>query len=301
MRFFAFLVSGFQTLRLLSRYRYVSIRRMSLASSEQPLWPGNAPGALGNEPADIPTLTAYLPAPGTATGASIVIFPGGGYGHLAVHEGAGYAEWFSQHGITAFVVKYRLGSNAYHHPAMLHDAARAVRTVRANATQWGLDHARVGVIGSSAGGHLAATLLTHFDAGQPNAADPVERMSSRPDLGILCYPVISMGPVTHEGSRRNLLGDEPAPELLELLSNEKQVTCETPPCFLFHTWEDGAVKVENALLFAQALRERGVPFDLHIYENGRHGVGLWEDAYSPGKKHPWTRDCLYWLKERKFL
>jgi acetyl esterase/lipase len=235
------------------------------------------------------------------TGSSVLILPGGGYGHLAEHEGVGYAEWLNQHGITAFVVKYRLGSNGYRHPAMLHDAARAVRVVRANACEWGIDPARIGIMGSSAGGHLAATLLTHFDGGQPDAADPAERVSCRPDLGILCYPVITMGPATHEGSRRNLLGDEPTAELLEYLSNEKQVTRETPPCFIWHTWEDTAVKVDNAFLFAQSLQEQGVPFDLHIYQKGHHGVGLWQDAYAPGERHPWTRDCLYWLKEQSFL
>jgi len=198
-------------------------------------------------------------------------------------------------------VKYRLGSHGYRHPAMLMDAARALRTVRAQACQWGVDPARIGVMGSSAGGHLASTLLTHFDDGQPAAADPIERASSRPDLGILCYPVISMGELGYPPSRQQLLGDHPEAGLVELLSSERQVTPTTPPCFLFHTLEDELVKVENALLFAQALRESGVKFDLHIYERGGHGMGLGAHAHQEGELHPWTVDCLYWLRGRGFV
>ena len=264
-----------------------------------PLWPNGAPGALGTAPQDIPTLTPYLPAPENATGAAFVICPGGGYGGLADHEGRGYAEWLAKQGIAGFVLNYRLGSKGYRHPAMLNDAARAVRLTRSRAAEWKIDPKRVGIMGSSAGGHLASTLLTHFDAGHPQDADPVEHESSRPDLGILCYAVITMGPDTHAGSRTNLLGQNPAPELIDLLSNEKQVTKETPPCFIFHTWEDQAVKVENALAFAQALRKDGVRFDLHIYEKGAHGMGLGKDGQ--GGLHPWTNDCLYWLKTEGFL
>src|SRR5438105_7444638 len=161
-----------------------------------PLWPNGAPGALGTEEKDIPAITPYLAAPDAAMGAALVVCPGGGYGGLAPHEGNDYALWLNQHGITAFVLKYRLGSNGYRHPAMLHDAARAVRLVRARAGQWRIDPHRVGIMGSSAGGHLASTLLTHFDAGKPDADDPVERQSSRPDLGILCYPVVTLGEPT---------------------------------------------------------------------------------------------------------
>src|SRR5437773_12464381 len=142
---------------------------------------------------------------------------------------------------------------------MLQDAARAVRTVRARAKEWQLDDKRVGLMGSSAGGHLASTLLTHFDAGKPDAPDPVERVSSRPDLGLLCYPVITMGEFTHQGSKNNLLGKDPSPDLVELLSNELQVTPQTPPCFVWHTYEDSAVPVENALMFAAAIRKNKVP------------------------------------------
>ncbi len=265
-----------------------------------PLWPAGAPGALGDKEDDRPTLTPFLPAADKATGAAIVVFPGGGYGGLAPHEGAGYAEWLAENGIAAFVLKYRLGSKGYRHPAMLDDAARAVRLVRSKAAEWKIDTKRVGIIGSSAGGHLASTLLTHFSAGKPDDPDPAERESSRPDLGILCYPVITMGAHTHQGSKANLLGKDPTPELVELLSNEKQVTKETPPCFIWHTGEDKAVKVENSLDFAAALQRAGVPYDLHIYQKGGHGIGL-GGGRAGGPHPPWAADCLYWLKEQGFV
>ena len=264
------------------------------------LWPNGAPGALGDKDDDKPTLTPYLPEEGKSTGAAIVVFPGGGYGGLAGHEGAGYAEWLAENGVTALVVKYRLGSKGYRHPAMLQDAARAVRLTRAKAAEWKIDPKRVGVIGSSAGGHLASTLLTHFEAGDAAATDLVERESSRPDLGILCYPVITLGEHTHRGSRQNLLGNDPEPELVELLSNEKQVRADTPPCFVWHTWEDAAVKVENSLEFAAALRRAGVPFDLHVYQKGGHGLGLGRGR-NGGSYHPWVADCLFWLKAHRFV
>lgn len=258
------------------------------------LWPEGAPGALGTDEKDRPTLTPYLAEAGRMTGAAVVVCPGGGYGGLAPHEGKDYAIWLNELGIHAFVLKYRLGSHGYRHPRMLEDAARAVRLVRHRAGEWKVDVQRVGIMGSSAGGHLASTLLTHFDAGTPDAADAVDRHSSRPDLGILCYPVITLGEFTHAGSRRNLLGENPAPDLVELLSNEKQVTPRTPPTFVWHTAEDQAVPVENALLFAQALRRNKVPFDLHVYEKGRHGIGL-------ANGHAWTKDLTFWLGERGFL
>lgn len=258
------------------------------------LWPQAAPGALGNEDKDIPTITPYLPEEGKGTGAAIVILPGGGYGGLAPYEGEGYAVWLKEHGIAGLVVKYRLGSHGYRHPIMLQDAGRAVRFARSKAAEWKLDPKRIGIMGSSAGGHLASTVVTHFDDGKPDAADPVDRFSSRPDLGILCYPVITMGDDTHKGSRANLLGDKPSQELIDYLSNEKQVKTNTPPCFVWHTWEDSAVKVENSLEFAAALRRQGVPFDLHIYQKGAHGMGL-------GQNHPWPQDLLFWLKVQGFV
>jgi acetyl esterase/lipase len=265
-----------------------------------PLWPDGAPGALGREDKDIPTLTPFLADPAQATGAAIVICPGGGYAHLAPHEGADYARFLNESGIAGFVLKYRLGSDGYHHPAMLQDAARALRTVRARAGEWKLDPQRIGIMGSSAGGHLASTLLTHFDSGKPGAADPIERQSSRPDLGILCYAVISLGEFGHAGSRNNLLGSNPSPELVRELSNELHVTKDTPPCFIWHTYEDNGVRVENSLQFAEALRRAGVPFDLHIYQKGPHGLGLGTRDWNPEKRHPWTRDCIYWLQVQGF-
>jgi acetyl esterase/lipase len=272
----------------------VACAATAVAQTPIPLWPEGAPGALGKEDKDIPTITPQLADPAIATGAAIVIFPGGGYGGLAPHEGAGYADWLVTNGLHCFIVKYRLGSHGYRHPAMLQDAARAVRLMRARAAEWKVDPKRIGVIGSSAGGHLVSTLATHFDSGKPEAADPVERQSSRPDLAILCYPVITMGENTHAGSKKNLLGDKPDPELVKNLSNETQVTKDTPPCFVWHTWEDKGVKVENSLDFAAALQRAGVPFDLHVYQKGRHGIGT-------ANNHPWTRDCIYWLREQGFV
>ncbi len=264
------------------------------------LWPDGAPGALDSADNDKPSLTPYLPDADKATGAAIVVCPGGGYGGLAAHEGPDYALYLRKHGVAAFVLKYRLGSHGYRHPRMLEDAQRAIRLVRSRAAEWKIDARRVGIMGSSAGGHLASTAVTHFDAGKADATDPIERESSRPDLGILCYPVISMGPLTHGGSKKNLLGDNPDAALVELLSNEKQVTKETPPCFLWHTQEDQAVKVENSLEFAAALQRSGVAYDLHVYQKGRHGIGLADKAPFTNA-HPWAKDLVFWLKAQKFV
>ena len=266
-----------------------------------PLWPGAAPGALGTADKDIPTLTPYLPEPDKATGAAIVICPGGGYGGLAPHEGADYARFLNEYGVAGFVLKYRLGPAGYRHPVMLQDAARALRTVRARAAEWKVEPSRIGIMGSSAGGHLASTLVTHYDAGKPDSADPIERQSSRPTLGILCYAVISMGEFGHKGSRRNLLGDNPSPELIRELSNELHVTKDTPPCFIWHTYEDKGVPVENSLQFAEALQKAKVPFDLHIYQKGGHGLGLGTREWNPEKRHPWTQDLVYWLRVQGFV
>jgi acetyl esterase/lipase len=265
-----------------------------------PLWPNGAPGALGTNDFDIPTLTPYLPDGTNSTGAAMVICPGGGYGMLAPHEGKDYALWLNQHGVTCFVLKYRLGSHGYQHPAMLNDAARAVRWVRAHAGEYKIDTKRVGLMGSSAGGHLASTLLTHFDEGAPDSPDLIERQSSRPDLGILCYAVISLGEFTHQGSKKNLLGTNPPPELVKSLSNELQVTTNTPPCFLWTTFEDKVVPMENTMLFAAALRKNQVPFDLHVYQKGGHGMGL-KDKAPFAHPHPWANDCLFWLKQQGYV
>ena len=262
-----------------------------------PLWPIRAPGALGDQPQDRPTLTHFPPTT-KATGASIIVFPGGAYQMLAPHEGETYAEWLAAQGIHAWVLQYRLGTHGYRHPVMLQDAARAVRTVRHLARQQGLDPARIGVMGSSAGGHLVATIITRFEVGQPSATDPIERESSRPDLGILCYPVITMKtPHAHLGSRDALLGTAPTPELIEALSADLQVRPDTPPAFIWHTVADNAVPVENALIFAQALRRAGVPFAMSLYETGVHGLGL-GTAEQPAP--PWATDCLFWLRGRGF-
>ncbi|MBM3848235.1 MAG: alpha/beta hydrolase [Verrucomicrobia bacterium] len=249
----------------------------------------------------MPTLTPFLPQPqGSGLRSAVVVCPGGGYGGLASHEGRDYALWLNQQGIVAFVLRYRLGSQGYKHPTMLHDALRAIRWVRSTAASHSVDPSRIGIMGSSAGGHLASSALTHFDAGKPNAPDAIDRVSSRPDFGILCYAVITMGIHTHQGSKNNLLGKEPSDELVRLMSNELQVTSNTPPCFIWHTWEDKVVKVENAMEFAAALQRNGVPFDLHIYQNGRHGIGL-NDKPPFKNAHAWTGDLRFWLSERKLL
>lgn len=269
-------------------------------ASTQPLrlWEGEAPGARGTEPADIPTLTVYAPVPEKSTGAVVVVCPGGGYGGLADHEGKPIAEWLNTIGVTGIVLKYRLGPK-YHHPVEMGDVARAIRTVRSHAADWGLDPHRIGVLGFSAGGHLASTAATHFDAGSASAPDPIDRLSSRPDVAILIYPVITFtDPFTHSGSRRNLLGDTPSPDLITLLSNEKQVTAQTPPCFLVHGTDDNAVPAENSLLFALACRKAGVPVELHLYEHGPHGFGL---GGSDPVLSAWPGSCAKWLEHRGFL
>lgn len=265
------------------------------------LWPGAAPGALGTEPKDIPTLTPFPCTGDNASGAAIVVCPGGGYGGLTAHEGVEYALWLNELGIHAFVLKYRLGSKGYRHPVMLQDVSRAIRTVRARAEEWHVDPKRVGIIGSSAGGHLASTVMTHYDAGDAASTDTVERQSSRPDLGILCYAVISFGDKGHKGSQHNLLGDNAPDELVKSLSNELQVTKDTPPAFLFHTTDDSVVRVENSLLFAEALSAHNVPYALHVYPHGPHGLGLGGHHHvDPANRHPWTTECALWLKQLGF-
>lgn len=264
------------------------------------LWEDDAPGALGQKPQDIPSLTPYFLKKQEIPSAAILIFPGGGYKNLAEHEGKGYAQYLQKLGIAAFVLKYRLGSDGYRHPCMLQDAARAMRIIRANAAEWNIDASRIGVMGSSAGGHLAAMLLTHYDEGNPGSADLIEHEKSRPDLGILCYPVISMDKFGHPGSRQSLLGENPTATQIADTSAEAHITAQTPPCFVWHTWEDTSVPVENSMEFAAALRRNGVPFDLHIYQKGAHGLGL-GDKINFCDLHIWTQDLEFWLHEQRFI
>ena len=260
-----------------------------------PLWSGGAPGAQGSEEKDIPTLTPWIAK--NPNGKAIIVCPGGGYGALAVdHEGKQIAQWLNSQGISAFVLRYRLGPK-YRHPAMIHDAQRALRTVRFRAAGYQVNPAKIGIMGFSAGGHLSATAATHFDAGNAAGADPIDRVGSRPDFAVLAYPVITLTdePYVHKGSRRNLLGDNPDAKLVDNLSNERAVTRDTPPCFLFHTDADSAVPPENSVLFYLALRKHGVPAELHIYEKGPHGVGL---AWSDIALSSWPARLADWLRNR---
>ncbi len=257
------------------------------------LWPGAAPLQDGDDVIrDIPTMTVFLPPEGKATGASMVIFPGGGYEHISANEGVPNAQWMAFNGITSFVVKYRLGTK-YHHPAELDDAQRAIRYVRANAKTWGLDPDRIGVMGFSAGGHLASTAATHFDPGDPQAADPIDRVSCRPDAQILLYPVMDMADdaIAHGGSRQYLLGNNASAEVKELLSNEKQVTAQTPPAFIVHSISDGTVKIANSDLYVAALMEHNIPFEYIREPIGGHGFGLTQD---------WAYQAIAWLHAHKF-
>ena len=270
------------------------------------LWEGDAPGALGTEEVDIPTITVYRPETSESSGSAVVICPGGGYGALAMdHEGDQVARWLNTIGITGVVLKYRLGPR-YHHPSPLNDAQRAIRTVRANAEGWGIDPDRVAILGFSAGGHLASTAGTHFDAGIADADDPIQRQSCRPDLMILGYPVVAMATeYAHGGSKRNLLGDDPPEALVESLSNERMVTSETPPTFIVQTNEDAAVPAENSLLLILALREAGVPVEFHMFEGGRHGLGLGNGLPDHGIMPDaafgaWPGLCATWLKAHGF-
>lgn len=268
------------------------------ASSPVPLWNGPAPGALGSGPNDIPTLTPYLPSGSSSKPApAALICPGGGYGALAeVHEGTAYAQWLNQFGIAGFVLKYRLGSHGYHDPIEKEDATRAMRLIRANAALWNIDPSRIAVVGSSAGGHLAATLLTNNDAGDPASADPIERQSSRPDLGVLCYPVITMDSVnTHTGSRRNLLGPDPTPQEVDAASTERHVTSQTAPTFIWCTADDPTVPSINSLLFATALAKAKVAYEIHVYPHGPHGLGLGQDHPPFTRLLPWTNELAGWL------
>jgi acetyl esterase/lipase len=261
------------------------------------LWEHGAPGAKGDADQDKPRLLAYRAPDDKASGAAVIICPGGGYGHLAMdHEGSQVAEWLNSLGISAFVLDYRHAGKGYQHPAPLDDAQRAIRFVRTHAGDWKIDSAKIGIMGFSAGGHLASTAGTHFDGGKADAEDPIDRAGSRPDFLILCYPVVSMtSEFTHKGSRKNLLGDNPDPELARTLSNATQVTPQTPPTFIFQTDADTTVPAENSVEFYLALRKAKVPAEMHIYQNGKHGVGL---APSDPVLSTWKDRLADWLKMR---
>ena len=254
---------------------------------------GLAPLQQGEDPkADIPTLTVYLPPEGKATGAAMVICPGGSYTHVSPREGIPAGQWLAKNGITAFILSYRVGPK-YHYPVETGDGLRAVRYVRANAAAWGLDPHRIGIIGLSAGGHLASYVSTHFDAGKPDDADPVERASSRPDLQILLYPVMTMSDnaIVERGSRSSLVGPNSTPELLDLLSNEKQVTKETPPAFVCHSTQDNTVPIANSDRYTDALAKNNVPYVFIREPIGGHGFGI-TDA--------WSGQAMAWLRTQKF-
>src|SRR5258706_2997597 len=262
------------------------------------VWPGGAPGAQGSDPADQPTVYRVIVTAGRGVGTAVVVCPGGGYQHLAMEkEGSDIARWLNSLGVSAFVLQYRLGPK-YHHPIELGDAQRAIRTVRAKAADYRISPDRVGIMGFSAGGHLASSAGTHFDAGNPSASDPIDRMGSRPDFLILGYPVISFVAYTHQGSKTALLGANPDPQLVETMSSELAVTAQTPPTFLFHTSTDATVPVENSVLFYMALRKAGVPAEMHIYERGPHGVGL---APTDEALSSWPARLADWLRVRGLL
>jgi len=260
---------------------------------EIPLWSGKAPGE-STKPDDEPVLYLYRPDADHASKQAVIVCPGGGYGHLAMdHEGWQIAEWLNSFGVTAFVLRYRHAGTGHKHPTPMVDGQRAIRTVRARAGEWEIDPQRIGVMGFSAGGHLTSTLGTHFDAGDPEATDSIDRVSSRPDFLILCYPVISLtADYTHTGSRDNLLGKNADQSLVRSMSSELQVTSDTPPTFLFHTDEDTAVPPMNSVVFYAALKRAGVPAELHIYERGGHGLGLARDVSGTCD---WPIRCQTWL------
>jgi acetyl esterase/lipase len=261
-----------------------------------PLWTGAAPGALGTDESDIPALTVFLPRTMAANTPAVVVCPGGGYVRLAAnHEGRQVASFLNSLGLAAFVLRSRLGPR-YHHPVELGDVQRAIRLVRARSAAWSLDPARIGIMGFSAGGHLAMTASTMSDGGKAGATDPIDRVSSRPDFAVLGYPVISMTePWTHQGSKTALLGTSPDAALAAQLSGERTVTKETPPTFLFHTNADTTVPPENSVQYYLALRRASVPAEMHIFEKGAHGVGLANDDAALSE---WSALLANWLRGR---
>jgi acetyl esterase/lipase len=263
-------------------------------ASAIPIWGSQPPGFDPAYGQPVPTLTPYLVSARGLT-AAVVIFPGGGYGMKARHEAEPIALWLNQLGISAFVLDYRV--SPYRHPIPLLDARRAVQLVRAQASVWQVDPQRVAVLGFSAGGHLASTVGTHFEEIETSVDDEVDALNYHPNALILCYPVISFGPFGHVGSKENLLGSSAPPELQAALSNETQVSKQTPPTFLWHSANDEAVSVENSLMFAQALSACAVPYELHVFADAPHGVGLAQDHPSAA---PWTGLCARWLGSLKF-
>ncbi len=258
------------------------------------LWPGRAPVGEGKFEAANPSITFY-PA-SKPNGAAMVICPGGGYGFLALEpEGRGIAKWLNRHGIAGIVLEYRFPQGRSFVPLL--DAQRAIRTVRANTARWKIDPHRVGIVGFSAGGHLASTAGTHFDGGNPNATDPIERQSCRPDFAILVYPVITMGEKTHGGSRENLLGRDPKAELVKLFSNEEQVTDKTPPMFLAHAKDDTAVPVDNSRMMYEALKAHKTLVEFLELPSGNHGL----NGYRGPMWDAWQTASLDWLAKLKII
>jgi acetyl esterase/lipase len=276
-----------------------TVAPVAVAGKTVLLWPNGAPGAQGDEDVDKPSLAIYLPAGLNATKTGVVIAPGGGYEHLAIgKEGTDVARWLNARGVAAFVLTYRLGPK-YHYPVELEDAQRAIRMVRANAAEYGVAGDHVGMFGSSAGGHLAATAGTHFDAGNAGASDVVEQKGSRPDFLILAYPVITFEqPAVHSVSKKYLLGDDPDPALVRSLSAELQVTKHTPPTFLFATTDDATVPVMNSVMFYSALVKAGVPAEMHLFQQGRHGAGL---AAANPELSVWPDLLAKWMRERGYM
>src|SRR5215469_7612839 len=261
-----------------------------------PLWSGAAPGALGTAETDTPAITIYLPRTMAQNTPAVIVCPGGGYVNLAMnHEGRQVAGYLNSLGIAAFVLRYRLGPR-YHYPIELQDAQRAIRMLRARAAEWRIDPERIGIIGFSAGGHLAVMAGTHFDNGITSSADVIDHAGSRPDFVVLGYPVISMTERwAHQGSKNNLLGPNPDPELARSLSGDQAVTSQTPPTFIFQTNADTTVPAENSVYYYIALRKAGVPAEMHIFEKGPHGVGLANDEPALSE---WSKLLANWLRGR---
>ena len=271
----------------------VPLAALHAADTPIPIWPQGAPGALGTTEKDSPTLTPYLPD--NPSGAAMLIIPGGGYGRIYEGQAEPFALWLNEQGIAAFVLRYRLGTSGYRYPSQLQDAVEAMRQIREQAAKWKIDPHRIGAMGFSAGGHLLTTLLNRPEDGEVPGADTQGRASPRPDIAIVCYPVISMIAKPHQNSLKNLIGDAPGEELLIKTSSERQVRPGLPPVFLWQTNEDKVVSVEHSLLYAAALREHGIPHELHIYQHGKHGTGL------IGTEHPWFGDLLFWLRAHGFV